>query len=106
MIAAWKVPPAPAPEYISRADALIAVCGAELPDKSVDGVPIANGKRKVSDCVRRIKAIPAANVREVKRAKWREGVYAGYRCPVCATTWDAPTNYCPNCGADMREGEA
>ena len=25
-----------------------------------------------------------------------------YRCSECSTTWDADTNYCPNCGADMR----
>lgn len=24
------------------------------------------------------------------------------RCSECNTTWDAETNYCPNCGADMR----
>lgn len=23
----------------------------------------------------------------------------GYRCSECNTTWDAETNYCPNCGA-------
>lgn len=46
---------------------------------------------------------PAADVRPVVHAKWREGVYAGYRCPVCVTTWDSPTNFCPNCGTDMRE---
>ena len=28
----------------------------------------------------------------------------GYRCSNCNTTWDAETNYCPNCGAKM-DGE-
>jgi len=46
-------------EFIERAAALRAVTCAELPDKTADGLPIANGKRSVSDCVRRIKAIPA-----------------------------------------------
>ena len=56
-------------EYITREAALMAVCSAELPDKTEDGTPILNGKRKVSDCVRRIKAIPTADVVEVVRCK-------------------------------------
>lgn len=52
-------------EYIPRKEAIIAVCSARLPDVGKDGIPIANGKRSVSDCVRRIKAIPAADVRPV-----------------------------------------
>lgn len=30
-------------------------------------------------------------------------VKVGYRCSSCNTTWDTPTNYCPNCGAEMKE---
>ena len=40
----------------------MAVTRAKLPDTTPDGVPIANGKRSVTDCVRRIKDIPAADV--------------------------------------------
>lgn len=47
-------------EYIQRKEAIIAVCSARLPD-----VGIASGKRSVSDCVRRIKEIPSADVRKV-----------------------------------------
>ena len=25
------------------------------------------------------------------------------RCSVCGTHWDNESNYCPNCGADMRK---
>ena len=50
-------------EYIKRSDAIIAVTRAKLPDTTPDGVPIANGKRSVTDCVRRIKEIPSAVVR-------------------------------------------
>lgn len=46
-------------DLISRWDALVAVTGAKLPDMTEDGVPIANGKRSVTDCVRRLKEIPA-----------------------------------------------
>lgn len=50
-----------------------------------------------------VRAVPPDKyARTVIHAKWREGVYAGYRCPVCTTTWDSPTNFCPNCGSDMR----
>lgn len=49
-------------EYILRDQAIIAVTGAKLPDVSASGLPIANGKRSVTDCVRRLKEIPAADV--------------------------------------------
>ena len=26
----------------------------------------------------------------------------GYRCSECKTTWDTPTNFCPYCGAKMK----
>lgn len=52
-------------EYILRDQAIIAVTGAKLPDVSASGLPIANGKRSVADCVRRLKDIPAADVRPV-----------------------------------------
>lgn len=52
-------------EYILRDQAIIAVTGAKLPDVSASGLPIANGKRSVTDCVRRLKEIPAADVRLV-----------------------------------------
>lgn len=28
----------------------------------------------------------------------------GYTCSECNTTWETPTNYCPNCGAKMKGG--
>lgn len=29
-------------------------------------------------------------------------VKTAYRCTSCNTTWDAPTKFCPNCGAKMK----
>lgn len=67
-----------------------------------------------------IKTIPAADVRPVRRGKWEkaDGAYCGgftedgdsitlptVRCSVCKKLI-APViwkNFCPNCGADMRE---
>ena len=49
---------------------------------------------------------PTADVRPVVRGKWVKRRFSencvGYECLNCHTTWDATTNYCPNCGADMR----
>lgn len=50
-------------------------------------------------------AIPAADVRPVKRGKWidTDNYYQRWKCSVCGChTRDAAPNFCPNCGADMR----
>ncbi len=59
--------------------------------------------------------IPAADVREVVRGHWN------YKCPIDGTSYRycsnclgiiydsdvvIPKNFCPNCGADMREDKA
>lgn len=62
-----------------------------------------------------IVSIPAADVRPVVRGKWKpiDLTYGRnyYFCSACEETVDMPTamgipmfRYCPNCGADMREG--
>lgn len=47
------------------------------------------------------------DVKPVVRGKWQFHMFTanswGYECRVCHTTWDAPTNFCPNCGAMMEE---
>ena len=58
-----------ADEYIKRSDAIMAITRAKLPDKTPEGIPIANGKRSVTDCVRRIKAIRAEDVVPVVRCR-------------------------------------
>ena len=59
--------------------------------------------------------LPSADVRPVKRGKWelkRYGPWASrLKCSECGTLFDIATdsaawNFCPNCGADMRGGEA
>jgi rubrerythrin len=105
-------------EYILRDQAIIAVTGAKLPDVSASGLPIANGKRSVTDCIMRLKEIPAADVRPVVKAYWigegdgyadGEMVYDVWHCSNCDYTVDEGDNeppqynFCPNCGADMRE---
>ena len=64
-------------------------------------------------------AIPAADVRPVVRGKWIDRWYcsnmSGYEYAMKCSVCENPTyrislaekmpNYCPNCGADMREVE-
>lgn len=68
----------------------------------------------------KLKQIPAADVRPVVRGKWIRGNESrtsptkdSYICSVCGEKTlsgfcgnPAKTNFCPNCGADMREVKA
>lgn len=63
-----------------------------------------------------IMSVPSADVREIKRGRWsfdnisftdadgvsRSGM-RGYKCSECGGFCIGESNYCPNCGADMRE---
>lgn len=102
-------------EYIKRESAIIAVTRATLPDKTADGVPIANGKRSVTDCIRRIKSIPSEDVQPVKNGKWLDlwveddeiigGGFMIKQCSVCKEEmYYGEPRYCPDCGAKM-DGE-
>ena len=63
-----------------------------------------NKSMNLSECRKRLERIPAADVRPVVRGNWKHGV-----CQTCFFDWSkvAPLasapNFCPNCGADMRE---
>lgn len=88
-------------EYISRKKAV---------DACFDG-----WNNTPHDCAENIRQIPAADVRPVVRGKWvndHNGKYSAsgdnFYCSICkdpslrAFGKPAKTNYCPNCGADMR----
>ena len=91
-------------EYVKRSDALQAVGDIHPLDYNGQGI------------VERIKAIPAADVVEVRHGRW---VYAGflgqfpvYKCSLCgnmARDYRAVllhcVNYCPSCGAKMDGGQ-
>lgn len=54
--------------------------------------------------IKEIRNLPAADVVERKQGKW-EKVYYGNRpnrCSECRKKSNYHTNFCPNCGADMR----
>jgi len=56
-----------------------------------------------------LKEVPAADVRPVVRGEWHEydDDYGKICCSVCEedAPCDYPWNYCPNCGADMRNAD-
>ena len=53
-----------------------------------------------------IRSLPAANVVERKKAEWVFDDFDGdgydYQCPCCSMYARKSSNFCPNCGADMR----
>ena len=57
------------------------------------------------DVIKAIEAIPAADVRHVVRGEWRKIGKIGciFVCSACDKTFPCKTDFCPNCGADMRE---
>lgn len=59
----------------------------------------------VDDMLGCVEDFPAADVREVRRGKWRFDDFDGdYQCPFCRIYQRKASNYCPDCGADLRRG--
>lgn len=66
---------------------------------------------------KKVKDLPAVDIRPIKHGKWNRTDAYPHRiyCSACHKTylqndewlekWDFPMDYCPNCGADMREEE-
>ena len=69
----------------------------------------------IDDMLNDVDDFPAADVRPVVRGEWNRTDAYPHRlyCSVCSKTylkndellerWEFPLNFCPNCGADMRE---
>jgi len=63
----------------------------------------------IAGCRSHIRKLPAADVRPVVRATWYDdGLYGMIEgcfcsCSVCKAQNVGESNYCPNCGAYMRE---
>lgn len=90
-------------------------------DAAIDAVDVCNLHRGIIDALQAIISdIPTADVRPVVHGHY-VGEYDGYadgnpvydmwycsECGCCFEDWDEkPTyNFCPNCGADMREVES
>ena len=72
-------------------------------------VYFADSYRLIDTIVERIEAMPTI---ERKTGKWIDEtfepwglVYHPYKCNQCGEHSEANSNYCPNCGADMRGRE-
>ena len=69
--------------------------------------PIEDGFRDSIEILSRIHMLPTSDVRPVVRGRWvdngiPESILSG--CSVCGYTCGSSSmNFCPNCGADMRE---
>ena len=112
-------------EYIEREKAIQFVLDAcnECLDTCAefDGIVPDCNQCMLDGVHRRLRATPAADVRPLVKSKWADNRIAFYRgCPECGAfvranldevfLRDFPSavgrlNFCPNCGADMREGE-
>lgn len=72
-----------------------------------------NKSMNLAECRKRLERIPAADVRPVVHAIWRYKTmtvpggkgqtYAKWSCTRCKGKFKERSNFCPNCGADMRE---
>lgn len=97
-------------DYISREAAIEAIWKPEVRPNDL----IFDALRRA--CEEETKHIPAADVVEVVHGKWEgetDFVYADLsqrvicdKCGAFAYFYDKmPMNFCPNCGADMREAK-
>jgi rubrerythrin len=99
-----------ADEYISREDVIKKI--AEVQDKATTGIEDVAYYR----AIKIIRDMPAADVQPVKRGRWIDiyeyceerdlrptglGVY--YWCSECGEAEKKTSDFCPNCGARMKE---
>ena len=83
-------------EYIERE----AVCYQLAKQATIDGQP-----RAIKRAAKIVADFPAADVRPVVRGHWEYISFMIVKCSNCQETFQelAGDNFCPNCGADMRE---
>ena len=63
------------------------------------------GQSVTQAALRRVKEFAAENsadVQPVKRGEWGKRAYNRLQCSYCGKCEDIATDFCPNCGADMR----
>lgn len=97
-------------DYIKRQDVLDAIWLVDPQNDGSDGgtVVLQNLELTSADVESIVSEIPAADVRPVVRGRWR---WVGqdqwndcYECSQCGKMNTDNSNFCPNCGADMRGG--
>lgn len=87
-------------DSISRAAAIDALNG----EITVTGETNAKAVMEYVNAVKgRLERIPPV---QPKRGRWKGEGLGDYRCSLCGEVQTRTrTNFCPNCGADMRGGE-
>ena len=88
-------------DYIKREDAILAIT------RNHDEV------LSVADAIEDLESVPSADVRPVVRARWqyktitvpggKGQTYARWCCTACKGKAKKRTNFCSNCGAEMKE---
>ena len=101
------------PKYIN-ADELIKFLQTTRKNLPYDSKDFFTRDEMLLNFEQMINVIPAADVQEVKHAKWKlvstyrdeEGYLNDiFRCSNCHIPFDENTRYCPNCGAKMQPDE-
>lgn len=103
-------------EHIKREAAIRVICDCCAVCADIECCDYAKGSYGGCKEIEGLRAIPTADVKPVVRGKWKPRDLTWgrsyYYCSVCEETVDMPTAigkplflFCPNCGADMREGE-
>ena len=93
-------------DYILRSDAISAFCG------NCEGTEVCGQLGEPCEEVKRIKAIPAADVEPVRHGRWipihdlRSDGYpisvpTRFWCDQCKSESKARRKFCPNCGTKM-----
>ena len=98
-------------EYISRDDTLKAIHQYCKDCDNCNGVMCRACDN--ADAMDIVIDMPKADVQPVKRGKWKHVVGMNSKCSVCSHYFPViefdsrpfDINFCPNCGADMREKE-
>lgn len=87
-------------EYIEKQAAIDAI------EEWYELYPDSDAAREaLSQVKRRIKKLTPADVKPAVRGRW-EVTPLYIKCSECSDSFPLiPQNFCPNCGADMREGE-
>lgn len=71
--------------------------------KSAEDFMTVGYDHAIADVVVTVHEHPTADVVERKRGKWIKVGDNSYMCSVCGEISCCMGNYCPDCGADMRE---
>lgn len=89
-----------------------AICGRKIPVGEMcygvkrNAALFFSGNTICKDCIapENYELAPAADVRPAVRGRWEKDTPMGYKCNTCGCLMQGKSNFCPNCGADMRGG--